>query len=545
MKKCRTNSPSQDPTAISNPEKPGNRSESPKCSQEIKPDQNSTITQNTVKDVDPVPQVPVSRSAVSQGRRSSTGKQTNPTETQSKVGARKSMTKPEAVKPCWEKIGSISESVSEKQMPESNHIKKEEKIYKKDALNKPLTEGKNDMITGNQAVKEVENEVIRPSKKDGKNEVFSGKKDGIQSGKNDESDITPSKKGALSCKKEGIEKTRTGKKDGAGVITSGKKDGLERNQPVKKDLLTDALSGKKGGASTPGKNGGLIGSTSGKNGTPNSSNKDGLIINSPFSEDLDNLVPGKRRIDRLQRSDIKISKKTVTGPRPILPKAKTSADERPYPEDEPTSLLSFISDDFHAGRKAESARKVPPPVLKIPTVKKSVFKGQKELSMDQERNVSVSMTGDRKEEEVLENGAKKKSAESLDPTFKVPAPKKYPSKLTPPERTALLSKHGKVKHPAGKGEKPKSPVASRATRAGSLNLRAKKDPRERALCMNCNTGNKKNEKLIFCKDCDKICKQFFIQIDKISEIKEALFKICLFSAPQLFAVPGGFNRQDL
>lgn len=506
MKRCRTNSPSQDPTAISNPEKLGNRSESPKCTPEIKPDQKLTITQNTVKDVDSVPQVPVSRSVVSQGRRSSTGKQTNPTETQSKVGARKTITKPEAVKPSREKIESISEPVSEKQMPESNHIKKEEKINKKDVLNEPQTEGENDMINGNQTVKEVEKEAVRLYKKDGRNEVFSGKKDGILSGKKDVSDTTPAKKGTLSCKKEGIEKIHTGKKDGTGINISGMKDVTERNQPVKKGLLTDAPSGKKGGTSTSGKNGGLTGITSGKNGTPNASNKDGLMINSPSSEDLDNLVPGKRRIDRLQRSDIKISKKAVTGPRPILPKTKKSADEIPYPEDEPTSLLSFISDDFHAERKAESARKVPPPVLRIPTVKKSVFKGQKELSTDQERNVSVPMTGDRKEEEVLENGANKKSAESLDPTFKVPAPKKYPSKSTPPERTAPLSKHGKVKHPAGKGEKPKFPVASRATRAGSLNLRAKKDPKERALCMNCNTGNKKIEKLIFCKDCDKICK---------------------------------------
>ena len=115
----------------------------------------------------------------------------------------------------------------------------------------------------------------------------------------------------------------------------------------------------------------------------------------------------------------------------------------------------------------------------------------------------------------------KKRAETVDPTFKVPAPKKPLHKVSAFEKQNSTknglskskgSKAAKQTSPKkGIGKLPKSPKSfGRSTRASSqtltVSLRAKKDPKERGLCMICNTGNKKNEKLIFCKDCDKICK---------------------------------------
>ena len=105
---------------------------------------------------------------------------------------------------------------------------------------------------------------------------------------------------------------------------------------------------------------------------------------------------------------------------------------------------------------------------------------------------------------------------SADTTFKVPAPKKPGSnKTTAQDRQSKL---GTAKNKGGgKAMKHLSPKSSemssslRSTRASALspsaNLRTKKDSKERGgVCMTCNVGNKKNEKLVHCKDCEKIRK---------------------------------------
>jgi len=102
-----------------------------------------------------------------------------------------------------------------------------------------------------------------------------------------------------------------------------------------------------------------------------------------------------------------------------------------------------------------------------------------------------------------------------DPLFKVPAPKKPLGKSATPEKQSL--KNGALKNKNSKQVKGKPNLAKMtaikttktcgpSTRASTLSvsLRTKKENKEKTVCMACNGGNKKNEKLIFCKDCDKI-----------------------------------------
>ena len=109
----------------------------------------------------------------------------------------------------------------------------------------------------------------------------------------------------------------------------------------------------------------------------------------------------------------------------------------------------------------------------------------------------------------------KKSANNL---FAKPSPKTgATNKLTLTKSTTTpVSKANKIlahKSSQGKGG-PKAGTAP--VQPLTVNLRAKKDAKERAICMVCDVGNRRNEKLIFCKQCDKIGKfppEFVLRLD--------------------------------
>ena len=116
MKKFRTNSPSQQLLATSNPEQPINRSGSPQTTQELKSDQTKPISgnqENSGLDVQSNIPVPVPRSVFATVRRSSTGKQLLPVDTQSKPGSRKPGNKPDSVRLSKEKSEISSQSSSD------------------------------------------------------------------------------------------------------------------------------------------------------------------------------------------------------------------------------------------------------------------------------------------------------------------------------------------------------------------------------------------------------------------------------------------------
>jgi hypothetical protein len=101
------------------------------------------------------------------------------------------------------------------------------------------------------------------------------------------------------------------------------------------------------------------------------------------------------------------------------------------------------------------------------------------------------------------------SKKSANHTFVKPSPKTSLAAKSHAGKSAGVAasksnKSAAVKSPQGKAAQKSAAVA--AAQPLTVNLRAKKDAKERAVCMVCDVGNRRNEKLIFCKNCDKIGK---------------------------------------
>ena len=89
-------------------------------------------------------------------------------------------------------------------------------------------------------------------------------------------------------------------------------------------------------------------------------------------------------------------------------------------------------------------------------------------------------------------------------TFKVPAPKKNVGKLTPPDKK---TKFKAKSDPSSKPTSSKiSKLSVRSTRAAAniSSVGSSRSVSERpGICMDCNLSHKKNENLVFCKNCSK------------------------------------------
>jgi len=235
---------------------------------------------------------------------------------------------------------------------------------------------------------------------------------------------------------------------------------------------------------------------------------------------------GRRSVEPLISSDSLANKKKSDEK---IAKKKQFAPQEPCKEDQnagttKTKKLKFSNiqnskQEKQSEGKIVGPRKTADPVIKtsaLPTISKTKKDNVKKENIEHYPSKPTSSH----KKKPLEEPDSKPKPEPVEPTFKVPAPKKPLPKPTQSERQQNAKQNGAKSKPIqlikpavggvkgwGGGKTPTSPKsASRSTRASTLtvSLRAKKDPKDRAVCMKCNTGNKKNEKLIFCKDCDKI-----------------------------------------
>ena len=122
--------------------------------------------------------------------------------------------------------------------------------------------------------------------------------------------------------------------------------------------------------------------------------------------------------------------------------------------------------------------------------------------LKKETKIQVSVRGNAAE---LDLKKKNNLADTGDPTFKVPAPKVIGKLTSQDKKPSQLKSKGKISTKSSVNKASKLSVRStRASNLSTANLRAKKE--RIGVCMVCNLGHKKNENLIFCKDCSKISK---------------------------------------
>ncbi len=103
----------------------------------------------------------------------------------------------------------------------------------------------------------------------------------------------------------------------------------------------------------------------------------------------------------------------------------------------------------------------------------------------------------------------KKSANQnlfVKPLSKASSATKSPATKSPATGQSKSSKSSAAAGKAATNGKAATKAATASVQPLTVSLRVKKDAKERAICMVCDVGNRRNEKLIFCKNCDKIGK---------------------------------------
>ncbi len=103
----------------------------------------------------------------------------------------------------------------------------------------------------------------------------------------------------------------------------------------------------------------------------------------------------------------------------------------------------------------------------------------------------------------------KKSANQnlfVKPLSKASSASKSPATKSPATGQSKSSKSSAAAGKAATSGKAAAKAATAGVQPLTVSLRVKKDAKERAICMVCDVGNRRNEKLIFCKNCDKIGK---------------------------------------
>ena len=232
-------------------------------------------------------------------------------------------------------------------------------------------------------------------------------------------------------------------------------------------------------------------------------------------------VPKKDHISSKKESPA-TRKESISAKKESVSTKKDSIEAAPAPKSEKAACLRKAAD--HAAKVL-----VPLDSSAVNKAKKDVIKKEEETIHSSTKQSIVAAVGLREKGPGEKAGTRlKPEPVDAEPTFKVPAPKKPLSRPVSADRhqkklSGSKSKPTATKASAGVGSSGKKPglggsgggkpVAAtksvgRSTRASTLtaSLRAKRDLKQRALCTICNTGNKKNEKLITCKDCNKIGK---------------------------------------
>ena len=180
---------------------------------------------------------------------------------------------------------------------------------------------------------------------------------------------------------------------------------------------------------------------------------------------------------------------------------------------------SSINGSRRRSREQSRSTPTPPPVTPEP-VKTKPDKGHKQTDEDghskSPRNVTDTNQLAKDSKETAASGPKdnlNKKVAKEDSEFKVPTrpvtkpspsgnKSKKPKGKISPSSTAPPSKHNK-----GKSSKSPTGKSSRGLGGGSVAATGEADPKEvAASCIKCELGNKKSEKLIFCKECNKTSK---------------------------------------
>jgi hypothetical protein len=94
----------------------------------------------------------------------------------------------------------------------------------------------------------------------------------------------------------------------------------------------------------------------------------------------------------------------------------------------------------------------------------------------------------------------------VKPLSKASSASKSPATKSPATGQSKSSKCSAAAGKAATNGKAAAKAATAGVQPLTVSLRVKKDAKERAICMVCDVGNRRNEKLIFCKNCDKIGK---------------------------------------
>ncbi len=94
----------------------------------------------------------------------------------------------------------------------------------------------------------------------------------------------------------------------------------------------------------------------------------------------------------------------------------------------------------------------------------------------------------------------------VKPLSKASSASKSPATKSPATGQSKSSKSSTAAGKAATNGKAAAKAATAGVQPLTVSLRVKKDAKERAICMVCDVGNRRNEKLIFCKNCDKIGK---------------------------------------
>ncbi len=116
----------------------------------------------------------------------------------------------------------------------------------------------------------------------------------------------------------------------------------------------------------------------------------------------------------------------------------------------------------------------------------------------------------------------KKSANQnlfVKPLSKASSASKSPATKSPATGQSKSSKSSAAAGKAVTNGKAAAKAATAGVQPLTVSLRVKKDAKERAICMVCDVGNRRNEKLIFCKNCDKIGKPGVSQLPIASLFK--------------------------
>jgi hypothetical protein len=103
----------------------------------------------------------------------------------------------------------------------------------------------------------------------------------------------------------------------------------------------------------------------------------------------------------------------------------------------------------------------------------------------------------------------------VKPLSKASSASKSPATKSPATGQSKSGKSSAAACKAATNGKAAAKAATTGVQPLTVSLRVKKDAKERAICMVCDVGNRRNEKLIFCKNCDKIGKPSVFQFSVI------------------------------